>query len=182
MSVWSEALDDAAAELGAARDSWLVERYATLKIALQLQRSKWAAGNVSGSADLLALMNEITSMRATAGLDVPREIAVRVVERLRGKCAHCGAMNEVPDEQVLAVVKATPKENNSNEPVTVSVAPDAPPGAPVPPPVQPVSAQRPGVSASRFHSQVINGHEVPPLKRQTSRLVSPMSIPTPTKG
>jgi hypothetical protein len=191
MSIWTEALDSAAAELGVDRSSWLAERMATLKVALQLQRSKWAAGNLSGSADLLALMNEIGAMRATAGLDVPREITVRVIDGLHAVCPRCGHHTAIDSEKLRGAIKVeTPHDDSAPEPDAahdrlngsdggstgdeISVRTENPP--------VPVSAQRVGVSASRFHSQILNGHEVAPLKRPTGRLISPMSVPTPAKG
>jgi hypothetical protein len=188
MSVWTEALDDAAKELGLPKDSWTVEKLATLRIALQLARSKWASGNTTASADLLQLMGEITTLRANAGLDVPREITVKIATGLHATCPRCGYSTPVDSEKLKKAVKVEPVGHDSisdaktlhdasNGLARTSTDDQNPPPAPVP-----VSAQRVGVSASRFHSQVINGHEVPPLKRQTSRLISPMSVPTPTKG
>jgi hypothetical protein len=177
LSVWQQALKDAARELSMPKDSWPVERFATLRIALQLARSKWASGNTTASADLLTLMAEITQLRANAGLDVPRSVDVQIVRKLRGKCCHCGAWNEVPEAQIRAVISAHPESTPEathglpNGSVQGSTGDET--AAKNAPPV-PVSAQRPGVSASKFHAQLLNGHEVAPLKRTTRRL-SPIS-------
>jgi hypothetical protein len=177
LSVWQQALKDAARELSMPKDSWPVERFATLRIALQLARSKWASGNTTASADLLVLMGEITTMRANAGLDVPRSVDVQIVKKLRGKCAHCGAMNEVPDDQIRAVLNvpgtptATPEETaTTSHDNGLTGAPTSPP-----PPPPPRVTHRPGVSASGFHNAVLPNGEIAPIKRATGRVVSPMS-------
>ena len=200
-SAYDKELKAAAAELGLPRDHWQTQKLATLTLMFLVARSKWASGQSSNSSDMLALMSEITSLRRESKAVEPMQINIEVIKKLRGRCWHCGAENEV-GEAAAAAATATPAAptpanptshahvlptpSAGDEPLPCDALPaDAP--APVSPdaPAKPATptmkvTYREGVSASPLHSAVINGREVPPLRKfqpniYAVRRVSPMS-------
>jgi hypothetical protein len=198
LTVVEQAIKDAAVELGLPKDHWDVERLATLQVMLKAARHKWENGQSSGAAsDMVTLMEEITKLRTAAGLaSGPREIEVTYVRAVTGiyKCKHCGEENELEDgkytpappprvvdmpsdsvARATATTPAAPENTRVSGPENGAVAPSESKPAPDAPKV----THRDGVSASPFHSQVINGREVAPLKKYqpspyTIRKISPM--------
>ena len=129
---------------------------------------------------MIELMAEIERLRKAAGmLNTPRDIEVGFVHRFHGvvTCHECGAKIEVSDQpfsrsptpQTPASDHAKPDAGPSVDPTVADAtapASDAPPANVVP--LSPKVTYRDGISASAFHSQVINGREATPLKRDQS--------------
>jgi hypothetical protein len=169
-------------DLDCSPDDELCRHVSTLRLMRENMQARLVVGERVDPGDLLAVD---AALKQYLPAGKPATISVQVVEKLRGRCAHCGALNEVPPDLIRAAVKAVP-DTPSAESLTSGhgSAPAAVPSTDgqissrdenAPPPV-PVSVHREGVSASRFHSQLLNGHEVAPLKRATGRLVSPLSV------
>jgi len=159
-------------------DDEICRHVTTLRLMRENMQAKLVLGERVDPSDLLAVDAAIKQYLPQGK---PATISVQVVQKLRGRCCHCGAMNEVPEDQIRAVVRAggapeaAPAETSGHGNAIVQPSTDGP--APVQPaPVVPVSVQREGVSASEFHSQLLNGHEIAPLKRNASRLISPLSV------
>jgi hypothetical protein len=190
LGVWEQAIRDAAKLLGEPKDSFVVEKYATLATLLKLHRSQWAQGKASNSADMIAVMSELEAMRRERGKDAITEIKVHVVESLKARCPHCGQTSDIPPEMVQKDSRNTHAEPSDSNPAPKTASPPTyglpngseshASGEPAPAKAEPVVTYREGVSASAFHSAVLNGHEVPPLKSRqpspyTVRKLSPMS-------
>ena len=101
LNVVEQAIKDASAELGLPKDHWDVERLATLQVMLKAARHKWENGQSSSAAsDMVTLMEEITKLRAAAGLaSGPREMEITFVEGVTGvyKCTECGHENRLEE-------------------------------------------------------------------------------------
>ena len=101
LTVVEQAIKDASAELGLPKDHWDVERLATLQVMLKAARHKWENGQSSSAAsDMVTLMEEITKLRAAAGLTSgPREMEITFVEGVTGvyKCTECGHENRLEE-------------------------------------------------------------------------------------
>jgi hypothetical protein len=164
------------ADLDCKPDDELCRHVTTLRLMRENMQAKLVLGERVDPDDLLAVD---AALKQYLPQGKPATINVQVVQKLRGRCASCGAMNEVPEDQIRAVVKAEPESaetlTSGHASPIAEPSTDAPAPAPAPPPV-PVSVQRVGVSASKFHSQLLNGHEVAPIKRNASRLISPLSV------
>jgi hypothetical protein len=176
LTVVEQAIKDAAAELKLPKGSWDVERLAKRRLMWKVAFQKWATGQSSkDAADMLTLMAAITQLLKDHGIgdNRPTELKVSFVEKLRGRCCACGHMNELDEDAVREVIRidsltlgaAQPKakcdqksdHRVSEKPGDVATLADA--GID-----KPAVTYREGVSASPFHSQVVNG-VVPPLKR-----------------
>jgi hypothetical protein len=104
LTVVEQAIKDAAAELKLPKNSWDVERLATMQVMLKVARHKWSQGQSSSAAgDMLQLMESITTLRREAKLSEPMDIEVNVVRRATGiadvTCKHCGKTDryDLPD-------------------------------------------------------------------------------------
>jgi len=152
-------------------NDWQVRRLALLMSVFSHTEDQAANGRTVDIGALLALDKSIQDVRETIKKTEPITVNIKFVPGkhiacpkcehefdpttkepakplvLRTRCPHCNKPSEV-----------SPFES-SNPDITV---PQAPPAANV----VPLVSHRPGVSASSFHSQVMNGREVPPLKRE----------------
>jgi hypothetical protein len=166
LSVIERAIKDAAAELDLPKDHWDVERLATMQVMLKVARHKWSQGQApKDAADMLVLMDAITGMRKSAGLQGPRAVDIRFVEGYRGiadvVCPHCHKVSrqEFSDRPFESRPDATPTPKTMGdaliEPAGLSSGDQAPASAPAN--VVTMVTYREGVSASSFHSQVVNG-------------------------
>src|SRR5262249_31653547 len=191
-NAWEQALYEASKELRLPKTHFTVERMATLSLLLKVQRSQWAQGKLTNSGDMIEVMDAISALRKERGIndDHPTKIEVSLVERYIGiaTCDTCGHRFEVSD-QPFDSLTPRPEPAPASEPLTTdhgkpgaepakvdpnrtsaasvdsnrhSAASDAPANVV---PMMKVT-HREGVSASSFHSAVINGREVPPLKSQ----------------
>ena len=158
---------------------WRVRRLALLQAQHAAAEDMIADGRAVDINGLLSLDKAIEDLRATLKASEGIEIDLQILKRVVGvfKCCKCGERNEILD-----CVKP--------EPPPALPAPAAQPPAPVfaKPAAEPakdkdksspVVTHREGVSASKFHSAVING-VAPPLKKDQPplypiRSVSPMS-------
>jgi len=142
LTVVEQAIKDASAELGLPKDHWDVERLATLQVMLKAARHKWENGQSSSAAsDMVTLMEEITKLRAAAGLaSGPREMEITFVEGVTGvyKCTECGHENRLAP-------RVTATQDALIEPQTAST--DTPAPAESPPAVVPLTS-RPGTTRS----------------------------------
>jgi hypothetical protein len=180
LGVWEQALRDASRELGEPKDSFVVERYATLSTLLKLQRSQWAQGKSSNASDVIATLAELESMRQRRGKDAVTEIRVSLIETMRAKCPACGVVSDIPPDMVRS---DSQKDVQPSHPTPANQTPTggqdnaiAGPSTDAPPPADPVPSQYvEGKSPSQYHSQ-----RGVPLKRLQSgihplRNLSPLS-------
>jgi hypothetical protein len=148
-------------DLNLSPDDELCRHVSTLRLMRENMQAKLVLGERVDPDDLLRVD---AALKAYLPQGKPATIEVKVVDGLHATCPRCGYN--------------TPVDSARTAETLISEAPDAiaqGSTVPTPAPVPPVSVQREGISASKFHSQLINGHEVAPLKRTTSRLISPLS-------
>ena len=163
------------ADLGCEPDDEICRHVAVLRVMRENMQGKLLLGERVDPGDLLAVD---AALKQYLPAGKPATISVQIVQKLRGRCCHCGAMNEVPEDQIRAVVKAGVPDTPSAEASDVSkpiVQPSTDSPAPAETPV-PVVTHRVGVSASNFHNAMLPNGEVAPLKRNGSRLISPLSV------
>jgi len=99
LTVWDQALKDAAKELDAPTNDFRVEKLATLTLLLKAQRASWTQGKLSNSGDMIEVMDAIAALRKEAGLgEGVRQINVHFVRTLKARCPHCGKMSAVSTE------------------------------------------------------------------------------------
>jgi hypothetical protein len=185
---WFEALRDAARELSLPKTDFRVERLATMRLALALQRQSWTTGRFNNTSDILSLMDSIEALRREAKDAEPTTISVNIVQGVKGsyRCQHCGKQNTLTEGQ-YEPAKRSEAAPAPTPPPTESATSDVPnepvqPAKPDPDDGIRVRGYREGVSASGFHAQVLSNDEVPPLKKRQggihtsrSRSVSPLS-------
>jgi hypothetical protein len=182
LGVWDKAIRDAAKELGEPKDSFVVEKYAHLATELKLRRLQWASGKASNSADMIAIMAEMESMRRQRGKDAVTDIRVNIVEGVKARCPHCGKTSDIPpelmqnDSRNTHAAPLTPPADSTRVPDHGNGSEGLSSGEPAPAPVEPMPSQYvEGKSPSAFNSQ-----RGVPLKRLQSgihplRSLSPLS-------
>ena len=94
LTVVEQATKDAAKELGLPVTHWTVERLATLSVMLAVARQRWANNQSTTAAnDTIALMSEITAIRAEAMAAQPMHTTLEIVRPVTMdvelKCKHC---------------------------------------------------------------------------------------------
>jgi hypothetical protein len=181
LTVVEKAIADAARELSLPRDHWNVERLSTLMVLKQVAVHKFSTTQSSQSAaDILALMDSISKLRAEAKLNEPVAITVEYAESFIGicdtTCPHCGrtskheiARRPFKDDAATTPTPAIDTAPTSHDkPAVPAEAKSLSDDKVVPLPVVHI---REGVSASRFHSQEFASGEVPPLRRPVKTTV-----------
>ena len=140
---------------------WRVRRLALLEAQFASAEDQIAAGRSVDTGPLLALDSAIQDIRQQLKADEPLNITVHFVSGVTGifNCTKCGHRNEIEDYKRPAPPPAPPP----TPPEAVYARPidevEKPASAPVKPDkASPPVTHRPGVSASAFHSQIINGH------------------------
>jgi hypothetical protein len=169
------------ADLGCKPDDEIARHVSTLRLMRENMQAKLVVGEHVNPSDLLAVDS---ALKAYLPQGKPATIEVKIATGLHATCPRCGYNTPVDSEKLRGAVKVESPHHDSNPAPDAasgrlnglaSPSTDEPAPAPAPPPV-PVSVQREGISASKFHSQLLNGHEVAPIKRPTGRLVSPLSV------
>src|SRR6516164_4879176 len=105
------------ADLACQPDDELCRHVTTLRLMRENMQAKLVVGERVDPDDLLKID---AALKAYLPQGKPATITVQIVQKLRGRCCHCGAMNEVPEDQIRAVVKAGVPDTPSAEASDVS--------------------------------------------------------------
>ena len=153
---------------------WRVKRLALLQAAHASAEDRMAAGGMVDIAPLLALDSAIQDIRQALKADEPCNITVQYVQSIVGICPECKA--RIPDYRRPDPPPVPPPTPPAPAPIA---AVEKPASAAVKPDKASPQVTRVGVSASAFHSQVVNGVAAPLKKDQSDiyaiRSISPMS-------
>jgi hypothetical protein len=98
MTLYEEALESAAKELGREPSDWNVERLASLRLMLAVARHRWSASQTTGTArEMLDVMAEITALLDKVKPAEGLRIELTYVEGVEGRyrCQHCSEWNEL---------------------------------------------------------------------------------------
>jgi hypothetical protein len=183
-------LKEVAADLKIEADSELCQHVATLRLLREGVQARILRGERVAVDDVLTLDQALKAYLPER--KAPR-IQVSFVEGVRGiyNCQHCGKENELKEGEYTPPSRPKAPPQTSDAPAANAPLPDAavapadsaaPAARPMPKAnkaaaldtrpaphqtanVTPLVTYRDDVSGSKFHSAVINGREVPPLKR-----------------
>jgi hypothetical protein len=170
-------------------DDWRVRRLALLQAAHAAAEDQMANRGVVHIAPLLALDQAIADIRHALKAQEPLDISIHIVEGAIGvyNCQKCGHRNELKPGEYTPRKQPTPSvplppppaAPTAAQPQAVYARPIDEAPKPAVEPDKPHVTHRKGVSASAFHSQVVNGVAAPLKKDQPSpyaiRKTSPMS-------
>jgi hypothetical protein len=168
---------------------WRVRRLALLQAQHAAAEDMIADGRPVDINGLLSLDKAIEDLRASLKAEEPLDIKVHIVQGVTGiyKCTKCGHQNELKPGEYTPRKQPTPSvplppppaAPTAAQPQAVYARPIDEAPKPAVEPDKPHVTHRKGVSASAFHSQVVNGVAAPLKKDQPSpyaiRKTSPMS-------
>jgi hypothetical protein len=188
-----KAREAVAKEFNLADDDWRVKRLALLMCVHSQAEDMVANGRSVDINGLLSLDESIQKIRESIKKTEPMSVNVTFTEGVRGiyNCHHCGKKNELKEGEYTPPSRPKAPPQTSDAPAANAPLPDAtaapadsaaPAARPMPKAnkvaaldtrpashqtatVTPLVTYRDDVSGSKFHSAVINGREVPPLKR-----------------
>jgi hypothetical protein len=172
-----KAREAVAAEYKLDISDWRTRRLALLMAAFARAEDQLAANKSAHIGDLLALDKAIQDIRETLQKSEGIAVTVRIVNPAAVECPECkhtfdpkGGAPVRPAQPFRFKCKCGAQtEFNASGPFTDGGNPGVPVEAPAPKPdekVVPLVTHRPGVSASSFHSAVLNNREIPPLKKE----------------
>jgi len=159
---------------------WRVRRLALHEAQFASLEDLFAAGRPVDTGQLLQLDQSIQDIRQPLKANEPIEAHLKILRRVVGvfTCQHCHQRNEIEDYKRPDPPPAPTPQAVYARPVDEAQKPASEPAKPAEEPGKPHVTHRAGVSASRFHSQVINGVAAPLKKDEPSpyvvRKVSPL--------
>lgn len=188
-------LKEVAADLEIEADSELCAHVATLRMVREGIQARILRGERVAVDDVLALDQ---APKAYLPERKTPHIQVSFVEGVVGhyKCTKCGEENRLEEGTYTPAKPPAPPfrfrckcgaqtEFNASGPFTDGGNPGVPVEAPAPKldeKVVPLVTHRPGVSASSFHSAVLNNREIPPLKKEQPAIYTSQRPSDPPHG